>query len=331
MKEFEIRPKELFDEYLEVSKKDIKRFFSKHSLFVEIPCPGCKSKNSKFSFTKHNFSYRICNDCFTLFVSPRPTEEMIDSYYRESASSKFWAERFFPETAEARRKKIFQPRAKMISELIAKFKMEKPIVLADVGAGFGIFLEEVKKTGLFDEVIGIEPSFDLASCCKNKGFKVIEKPIEKIKANELGVSVICSFEVLEHLFDPEKFIMGMARILKPNGLMIFTTLSVSGLDLQVLWKHSKSISPPHHINFLSTEGLEKVIKRCGLEEIEISTPGELDIDIIRNRMKELPKLRIPMFIDYLIKNRDIKTTEHLQNFLKENRLSSHARVIARKK
>lgn len=330
MKEFEIRPQKLFDEYLEISKRDVERFFSKHELFIEVSCPACRSMRTRLAFEKQTFAYRTCEECLTLFVSPRPTENMIASYYKTSASSKFWAERFFPETAEARRQKIFYPRAILIKELFTRFKVPAPVSLADVGAGFGIFLEEIKKTGVFSEIFAIEPSADLATCCRNKGFKIIEKSIEHIKENELQVSVACSFEVLEHLFDPEIFIMSMKKILKPGGLMIFTTLTVSGLDLQVLWNNSKSISPPHHINFLSVEGLKILLKRCGLEEIEISTPGKLDVDIIRNAMVEMPDLTVPRFIEYIIKNRNSETLEQLQEFLQNNNLSSHARVVARK-
>lgn len=330
MKELEIRPPKLFDEYLEISRLDVERFFSKHELFTEVSCPACRSTQTYLVFEKQTFIYKTCGRCLTLFVSPRPTEEMIASYYKTSASSKFWAERFFPETAEARREKIFRPRAMLVNELVTRFKVPSPTSLADVGAGFGIFLEEAKKTEAFSEIFAIEPSADLASCCRNKGFQVIEKSVEDIREDELKVSVACSFEVLEHLFDPEKFIMSMKKILKPGGLLIFTTLTISGLDLQVLWNHSKSISPPHHINFLSVEGLKILIKRCGLEEIEICTPGKLDVDIIRNAMEEMPGLAVPRFIEYIVKNRGSETFDQLQVFLQNNNLSSHARVIARK-
>jgi hypothetical protein len=123
----------------------------------------------------------------------------------------------------------------------------------------------------------------------------------------------------------------MAKLLKPGGLLVFTTLTVSGLDLLVLWDKSKSISPPHHINFLSVEGLAAMLKRCGLEELEITTPGKLDVDIINNAKNEDPKLALPRFMEYMLKNRTDKTFIGLQEFLQENNLSSHVRVVARKK
>lgn len=330
MKEFEIRPKEIFDEYIRISRNDIEHFFSDRDSFVEIDCPGCGGSKSEFSFLKYGFSYRLCNNCQSLFVSPRPREETINNFYRDSASSRFWAESFFPKTAEARREKIFRPRALLIKDLLSTYKVPSPRLLADVGAGFGIFLEEVEKLSVFEDIIGIEPSVDLAKCCKEKGFRVIEKPVEEVISSDLQASLACSFEVIEHLFDPEKFLQGMYRILKPGGVLLFTTLTISGLDLQVLWEHSKSISPPHHINFMSTEGLERLTKRCGFENVEITTPGKLDVDIIRNAMDEMPELSVSRFVDYLIRHRGQKTSDQLQEFLQDNNLSSHARVIAYK-
>ena len=41
MKESEIRPQKLFNQYLQLAKKDNEIFFSDHSRFTEIPCPSC--------------------------------------------------------------------------------------------------------------------------------------------------------------------------------------------------------------------------------------------------------------------------------------------------
>ena len=331
MKEQEIRPKELFEEYLEISKNDIKTFFSDSDSFISINCPACCSSNFTNSFIKHEFNYVQCNDCFTLFTSPRPTDKMISDFYRDSASGKFWAERFFPETAEARRKSIFKPRVDLLENIISNVKLPEPWSLVDVGAGFGIFLEEVNKRKLFHETYGVEPSVDLAETCRGKGLNVIEKAIEEFGENELQASIATSFEVFEHLFNPKEFINSIKKIIKPGGIILFTTLTISGLDLLVLGKESKSISPPHHINFFSIEGLKILLVRCGLEIVEITTPGKLDVDIIMNTINDNPQVEIPDFIKYIYKYRSDDLYENLQNFLQQNNLSSHVRVIARKK
>jgi SAM-dependent methyltransferase len=329
MKEFEIRPRKLFSKYLELSKSDIEIFFSDHSAFEEINCPGCMLNTDNVAFVKHGFTYKKCPHCFTLFVSPRPTNTMISEFYRRSESSRFWAEHFYPETAEARREMIFKPRAKVINQLLSELDIPEPRSIVDVGAGYGIFLDEIRKYGCFDEVIAIEPNKDLAECCRQKNIFVYEKPVEEMVENELKASVVCSFEVFEHLFDLDNFIMSMKKILQPGGILLFTTLTISGFDLLVLGKHSKSISPPHHINFLSIEGIRELIKRCGLTEILIETPGKLDVDIVKNMYDEIPDLKLPDFVEYLIKYRDSNAHKEFQEFLQRNNLSSHIRVIAK--
>ena len=331
MKEQEIRPKELFEEYLEISRNDIKVFFSDYNSFISINCPACHSSNITNAFIKHEFNYVRCDDCYTLFTSPRPTDKMISDFYKNSSSGKFWAERFFPETAEARREKIFKPRVDLLENILSNVKLPEPKSLVDVGAGFGIFLEEVNKRKLFEITYGVEPSVDLAETCRKKGINVIEKAVEEIGKNELQVSIATSFEVFEHLFNPEEFINSIKQIIKPDGIILFTTLTISGLDLLVLGKDSKSISPPHHINFFSIEGLKILMARCGLEIVEITTPGKLDVDIIMNMINDNPSVEIPDFIKYIYKYRADDLYENFQTFLQQNNLSSHVCVIARKK
>jgi len=329
MKEFEIRPRKLFSEYLELSRKDIDIYFSDHSNFVEVICPGCKEDDSILEFVKYGFSYKKCNICNSLYVSPRPTKKMISDFYKVSESSRFWAEHFYPETADARREMIFKPRAEVINELLRNINIPSPKSIVDVGAGYGIFLDEIRKHGLFEEVIAVEPNKDLAKCCRDKNIVVIEDNVEDISDGQLKASVVCSFEVFEHLFDTDEFILSMKKLLKPGGILLFTTLTFSGFDLLVLKEKSKSISPPHHINFLTIEGIRDLLKRCGLEEVLIETPGKLDIDIVKNMYDEIPGLELPDFVEYLLKNRNPTTHKEFQEFLQKNNLSSHVRVIAR--
>jgi 2-polyprenyl-3-methyl-5-hydroxy-6-metoxy-1,4-benzoquinol methylase len=254
---------------------------------------------------------------------------MISDFYKVSESSRFWAEHFYPETADARREKIFKPRAEVINDLLRNINIPSPKSLVDVGAGYGIFLDEIRKHGLFDDVIAVEPNKDLAKCCRDKNIVVIEDNVEDISDGQLKVSVVCSFEVFEHLFDTDEFILSMKKLLKPGGILLFTTLTFSGFDLLVLKEKSKSISPPHHINFLTIEGIRHLLKRCGLEEVLIETPGKLDVDIVKNMYDEIPDLELPDFVEYLLKNRNALSHKEFQEFLQNNNLSSHVRVIAR--
>jgi len=139
MKESEIRPQALFNRYLELSRQDIARFFADQSNFVEVPCPACVSQRNEFGLEKFGFRYVTCLDCGSLYLSPRPTPEMINAYSWESEAVKFWGTHFFKEPAEARREKMFKPRAQLVAEWADRVGIEHSALFVDIGSGYEIF------------------------------------------------------------------------------------------------------------------------------------------------------------------------------------------------
>lgn len=243
MKESEIRPLDLFNRFLSLSEQDIARFFSDRSQLSEVECPGCGGDSYQPAMEKFGFKYVTCTACGSLFVSPRPSEQMIDQYYRESQAVKFWESSFYKETSEARRNKVIKPRAEYVAKLARTDGGECLGTLVDVGAGFGIFLEEVAKLNVFADIVGIEPAPNLAEICRQRGFRVLEKPAERIESGELNASWATAFEVLEHVHSPPRFLQSIGNILQPGGKLVLTTLTVTGFDIQMLWNHSKSVHP----------------------------------------------------------------------------------------
>ena len=331
MKESDIRPQGLFNRYLELSRLDIGRFFSDQSRFVEIPCPACLSERHELGMEKLGFRYLTCLECGSLYLSPRPTVAMFDDYYQEAESVKFWGTDFFKATSEARRERMFKPRAQMVEQWAADSGMGTSDVFADIGSGYGIFLEEVSNLNRFGKVIGVEPAPNLAAICREKGFSISEKLVEEVQEGEIDASFASAFEVIEHPFDPGDFLQGVHRLLKPGGKFLFTTLTVTGWDMQVLWEHSKSIYPPHHINLMSVSGIRALVERSGFEICELSTPGQLDVDIVRNIVTENPKIKLPRSAHQMAFDVSDEVRAAFQEFLQAQNLSSHIRVIAQAK
>jgi len=280
MREEEIRPVEIFDEYLRLARKDTLTYFGE-ALRESSDCPACKTAGS-LAFVKHGFSYEICPNCYSLFVNPRPVESAFSKYYTESPSSKYWASIFYKETAEARREKLWKPKARLICEILIRYNANQ-YSLIDIGGGFGLFAEEIRDLTTKVPFV-IEPAPHLAQVCREKSIPVIEKFLEQVEAEDLplGSKVFVSFELFEHLHNPEAFIKRLKMLMDSGDFFIFTTLSGTGVDIQVLWEESKSLTPPHHLNFLNPRSVEILFARLGLEVLEVTTPGKLDVDILVN-------------------------------------------------
>lgn len=328
MKEAEIRPRALFDRYLELLQDDIAQFFSDRSGFVDVPCPGCGGGDGETELEKWGFPFRVCAACGSLFACPRPDPGALARYYQGSAAVRFWNTAFYRETEEARREKIFRPRADLVAEWAGRLGIGRDAACVDIGAGYGIFLEEIAARGLFTRVLGIEPVHSLAEICRAKGFRIVEKTVEAVESGEIGAGVATAFEVLEHVFDPGAFLRASRRVLRPGGILVLTTLTSSGFDIQVLWEHARSVHPPLHLNFLSVEGMQRLAERCGFQVVELTTPGRLDVNIVENALAENPALAVPRFVRTLLAREEAARAE-FQAFLQRHRLSSHMRVIAR--
>ena len=127
MKEKEIRPKKIFDKFLQLTSLDIKKYFKDPG--EKINCVACGEKGS-FSFIKQKFSYYECLKCKTLFVNPRPKMKSFENFYKK--------------TQNARQNKIFKPRANIIFKILRDKKL-KNYNCVDIGGGTGIFAKEISK------------------------------------------------------------------------------------------------------------------------------------------------------------------------------------------
>ena len=327
MKENDIRPEALLRRYLELSEQDARLCFA-DTPRIHIPCVACGSEQLTGEFEKNGFIYSSCQVCGTLFQSPRPPIAAFEAFYRDSVSSRYWAEQFFPAVAEARREKIFRPRVERLFSLCRSknITIER---LIDVGAGYGIFLDEWRRVNQNTHVLAVEPSESLATECRAKGFDVVEEIAENVTGYNNHADLVVCFEVLEHVYDPLAFVCTLAKFAKPGGYIFVSTLCVDGFDIQMLWEKSNSIFPPHHINFMSVAGFENLFARAGLTDVSVTTPGQLDVDIVRNAIKREPELmNRQRFLHHIID--DQKFAANFQEFLVANRLSSHAWVIGKK-
>lgn len=324
MKEEEIRSQKLFDDYLCLAEEDARTFFSNVPR-SRIPCPGCEGEGQKV-FSKNGFDFEECPDCLTLFVNPRPPADAFSKYYRESKSSRLWATRFYKDTEEARREKLWKPKARMIKDALARYRVSGFSVL-DIGGGYGLFAEEFK--AISDQpIIVIEPAPHLAEICREKRLDVIEEFMEDVKRADLpeGGKVFVSFELFGHLQDPKEFIRYLKSLMTSGDIFLLTTLSGTGVDIQALWEDSKSVPPPHPLNFLNPHSVRLLLERVGMKVLELTTPGKLDIDILCNNSDNIKD----RFWRNFVKQATEGQRQQAQEWVASSGWSSHMMVISRK-
>jgi len=329
LRENEIRPDKYAQEQARLFRQDVASLVKKKKQFIMVNCPACNKRDYQKYCKKYTLDYVLCNNCQTVFINPRPTPAILDDFYQNSKNYKFWNKYIFPSSEGARRKKVFRPRAQLVRDLCKKYSNRKGTIL-EIGAGFGTFCEEIKRFKLFKRVIAVEPTPDLAATCRKRGIETIEERIEDTVIND-KVDVVVSFEVIEHLFSPEAFLKGCSSVLRKGGIIMLTCPNIKGFDIVVLRELSSAVDA-EHLNYFHPGSLALLLKRSGFNVIDKITPGKLDAELVRKKaLTGEFKINGHPFLKQILIDEWERVGIPFQNFLADNKLSSHMMLIARKK
>ncbi|MBC2601067.1 class I SAM-dependent methyltransferase [Puniceicoccus vermicola] len=323
----DIRPSDLMAQKKWAVEAD-KQFLLDHlDQFVQSNCPACGSSNSGEWGRKDGFIYHQCADCKTHFTNPRPSTELLGQFYRQSKNYEVWNSVIFPATEKTRKDKIFTPRAKQTVALCKHYGSSGGTML-EVGAAYGIYCEAIRDQNFFDHIIAVEPTPGHAETCRRKGFETYEETIEELSHPTGQADVIAAFEVIEHLSEPSLFVKKTSEYLKPGG--IFIGSCPNGISLGGLLLKEKFSSFDHeHTTLFNPESMAIMLKNCGLEPLEVTTPGELDVDLLINQVDDPSEIDCPI-IQQILPDPDDDVIEKLQEFIKAAKLSSHMWFVARK-
>ena len=333
-REEDIRPEKLRAELAVYLERDRALWFSGRDSWVDAPCPACAEPlSASRRFLVREYPCAECGACGTVYQSPRPDESGLAAYYAQAESYTFWAEKMFPATAAKRRETIAVPlAAKVAAALVNQQPRSDGCVetrLVEIGAGSGLVLEEVRRFGICDDLIAVEPTPALAAVLRQKGFKVLESGWAAIELSGRPADVVCAFEVIEHLFSPRDFLRAVRGMLSPGGLLVLSCPNIRGFDFQILGYEMAGNFGLAHINMFHPESLRRLLTETGFVVQELSTPGRLDADLVRQKILsgDLDVSGRPFLQRVLVDEWETAGAD-FQAFLQDQGMSSNMLVIA---
>jgi 2-polyprenyl-3-methyl-5-hydroxy-6-metoxy-1,4-benzoquinol methylase/Zn ribbon nucleic-acid-binding protein len=328
--EEEIRPEALKAEQERTLLADAEWLVARRDRFRHSSCPMCDADEPTPAWHKHGLDFARCGRCGSYYLSPRPDPDLLGEFFARSEHYRYWNEVIFPVSDDARREKIFAPRAVRVAELARRHGAPMG-TLVDVGAGFGTFAEEAQRQGAFERVIAIEPVPELAATCRRKGVETIEATVEAAGIESIRPDVVTSFEMLLHLSSPRAFLEEVGAVLPPGGLFVISTPNSAGFDFTALGELSSGVNF-YNLNYPNARALSELLEQSGFDVLEVETPGRLDAELVRKQaLAGAVDLSGRPFLQQVLIDDWERVGGAFQQFLADNLLSSHMWTVARRR
>ncbi|MCL2231064.1 MAG: methyltransferase domain-containing protein [Treponema sp.] len=146
--------------------------------------------------------------------------------------------------------------------------------LLDIGCAYGPFLAAAKEEGF--SPIGIDPAKDAVQYINEKlGIPAIHSmfPVSDSSFASNSLDVITLWYVLEHFQDCITVFKEIKKLLKPNGILAFSTPSFSGISGRTSLKKFLSVSPADHFTVWSPKTVKKTLAIAGFKVKKIVVVG----------------------------------------------------------
>lgn len=210
-----------------------------------------------------------------------------------------------------RQETIFEPKRDWIENSLELHGLTRPKVL-EISLPHSEFSETLRKSSLFQEILWCD-ELDLTD---NPPF-----------SGAADAAVL--LESLDRSADPESLLRNALASLKKGGLLFVTGLVASGFDFTVLGEKNAYLIPPDRTNCFTLSTLQEVLRRAGCQLLEVSTPGLLDVAVVKAHWKHRHDIAFSPFEKCLLESNEEQALL-FQNFLQQACYSSYARLIARK-
>ncbi len=272
-------------------------------------CEACESP-TEFWGAIDDLNYVRCQRCASLFLQYLPSEAEWNEVLSAVSHRRNSAEMQKGDIAQSRTENVYAPKLDWIHNTLRLHNVLNPGI-AEITTLPSPFTTLLKGSSSFASVKIIEES------------RLMTSPVD----HSFEAAIL--LESLDRAHNPAGLLAAVNKRLRGPGLVFITALVASGFDMLVLGNRNKYLYPPDRANCFSLDGLERLLLRMGFKLVELSTPGVLDVEIVTAHRSLLPDLELSGFEQRLL-TASAETLGAFQSFLQQNRLSSFARIVARK-
>lgn len=223
-----------------------------------------------------DFYLARCRHCGLIYQNPQLSMEELEPHYPDD---------YLPYQSDKanpglRAKQVMQDRGiARFCDRIMRHRPE-PGRLLDVGCSTGNFLYAMQQRGWNAQ--GVEPSSYAAEQARQVfGLDVHTGVLETAVYPDNSFDVVTLWDVLEHVPDPKGTLAETARILKPGGLLAFSSPNPDCVEARLFGGNWVGWERPRHLHLIPPSLVERYVESVGLRMKGIeSFNGRLSLTLL---------------------------------------------------
>lgn len=158
--------------------------------------------------------------------------------------------------------------ARYVETMRERLRLGPQSCVVEVAANDGYLLQYVHAAGI--PCYGIEPTASTARAARAKGIEILERFFDVALAEELArvgrqADLIVANNVLAHVPDINDFVVGFARLLKPQGIATFEFPHL----LRMVQENQFDTAYHEHYSYLSLTAVQRIFAANGLTVFDV--------------------------------------------------------------
>ncbi|MBI4968891.1 MAG: class I SAM-dependent methyltransferase [Rhodospirillales bacterium] len=227
-------------------------------------CRVCGAEKAAFRLEARGYQFFSCQGCGYVQIDPPPSALALHALYGEDYFDKG---KYVVDRAERREQE------RRVS-LLRKAGVKTPARLLDYGCATGAFLSHAKQE--FD-MWGAEVSAAALSKARDRLPDLSGRllGLDELDALETGFfDGVLLWDVVEHLLHPVEDLRKAARLVRPGGVMAFSTPDIGAVTARLMGRRWAFMTPPEHVGFFDRRALFALMKDLGFEPVTSFSRGK---------------------------------------------------------
>ena len=193
-----------------------------------------------------------CAQCCLWFRHPRLPKEAIDRLYTQ-ASAEIWV-------GDSSRRMDWALVRAVLHESMPRGRV------LDIGCFDGGLLHHL---GPGYKLFGVELNREARKVAASRGVTLLAQDYEQLAQCEMRFDAVVATDVVEHTYDPNRFLRDCVKLLAPGGIVLMSTGTTDAWSWRLMGGHYWYCANAEHLSFLNEAWVRKACARHSLDTVRV--------------------------------------------------------------